>query len=92
VYEAMEPYSCKSCGERFDVKMTIRGISPEKYDRYIENDQRNLEQSGGMNFRPSYSVAQEQKELFYGLCSSCLAEAANRFLKNETTTTTNGKK
>jgi hypothetical protein len=83
-YKTTQYFKCKGCKERFGVNIEIRGMSKERYERYVKKETQNLMMSGGIDYKSTWDISKEHQENFSGLCSSCLADAANRYAGSST--------
>lgn len=86
-YKTTQYFSCKTCKERFGVNIVLRGLSKERYDRYLKKETLNLATTGGIDYKPAYDISQEFSQTMKGLCPECLADAADRFLNENNTST-----
>ncbi len=62
----------------------MKGLGKDRYERYVKKETHNLAQSGGINYKPPYDVTQEYTQTMKGLCPDCIADAADKFLAENT--------
>jgi hypothetical protein len=59
----------------------LKGLSKERYERYVKKETQNLAMSGGIDFKPVYDISKEFEETMRGLCPECISDATGKFLE-----------